>query len=230
MQVEAVVRCERGCHGERLVDVAAVARDFLPPEMVAERQQDDAAGQGDECGTVAMAAIGSGGFRAGFEARFCERGGERSEARNQHETQNDEQSAERPAHPHQPRGRGGKRDGERAGTGVSCNLEADLPGALGHDPDGAVELMRAGGAGGERHALGHVARRFSLEHVGLGGDGLDVGAGTDDADGCLSRDDSGRCQRDVKGIRSGVGLDEDVGRSNVCAGGQREREKAAEQR
>ena len=89
--------------------------------------------------------------------------------------------------------------------------------------------MRAGRAGVSAMPSGMLRADSPFEHVGLGGDGLDIGAGANDADGCLSGDDGRRGERDVKGIRSGVGLEKDVGRSDVCAGGQGEREKAAEQ-
>ena len=92
------------------------------------------------------------GLLAGLEAGFADGGGDDSgHAEDEEEAEDGEDGAEGAVHPEGGDGDGGDGDGGGAVAGGAGDVEANLPGAGGHDPDGAGVEGWVGG--GELHGV-----------------------------------------------------------------------------
>ncbi len=137
VQVEVVTGEERR-HLEGLEDVLVVGGGFYVPPfgsaVDAEGHEGEASGHGEE----GAAAAGGIGLLAGLEAGFADGGGDDSgHAEDEEEAEDAEDGAEGVVHPEGGDGDGGDGDGGAAVAGGAGDVEANLPGAGCHEPDGA---------------------------------------------------------------------------------------------
>ncbi len=116
-------------------------------------------------------------------------------------------------------------------SGGAVDPDADLPGAGGHEPEGAGEEGGVGGGLLHRVGGGWVLRGFAGEGEGGDVDGADGGAGGADLDGGDAGDDVRRADGGEELVAAGGDLLEDVlvADVGVSDGGRKQEREQGEQ-